>query len=1026
VSGVGREAAFESSIEAHLLSHRWGRLDPASYDVARGLFADELVGFVEVSQPDEWSQLVARHGGDAQARVKVGKRVADELTNRGTVDVLRRGVKDSGVAFRVAAFAPANGLTPDLVALYEANRLGVVRQLHHSESNPGSSLDLVLTLNGIPVATVELKNPLTHQTVEHAMVQYRSDRTPADLIFKHRAVVHFAVDPHQVYMTTRLARQDTQFLPFNQGSAGAGNPGGAGNPENPGGYQAAYLWERVWARDAWLAILGSFVHSAEVFDDAGNKTGVQRILFPRFHQWDAVSKLLAATRSAGPGVDRLVMHSAGSGKSNTIAWLAHQLSRLHTPSFHGDLTEEVKAAGLGVDQPIFHKVVVITDRVVLDRQLQSTVAGFDHTPGTIVSVTENSAQLRAALEGNAARVIVTTLQKFPVVAQAATELAGSRFAVIIDEAHSSSSGEAMKDLKVVLGGQGEALEEFEAVEAEAEDAVQDAGDVVAASMVARGKQSNLSFFAFTATPKPKTLELFGEKVTGADGVELRVPFHTYSMRQAIDERFIMDVLANYTTYATYYKLANTGPEDPNVPVRKASAALARFVSLHPTNLDQKAEVIVEHFRQKVAHKMQGRAKAMVVTRSRLHAVRYQRAIQRYIEAKGYDKGAAPLKALVAFSGSLTDPDMPGVVFTEAMMNGFGEAQLPKRFAGDDYQVLVVAEKYQTGFDQPLLHTMYVDKPLAGVKAVQTLSRLNRVHPDKQDTFVLDFANAAEDIQEAFRPFFESAAATATDPNMLYALQQRIHAALVIDPVEQAAAVKALLSGETKQQKAVYSNLDPAVARYTALDEDAQADFSDALVSYVRAYSFLAQVMPWSERDLEELYVYGKLLAELLPRRPGEPLPQISDAVRLTHLRHEMTGDQLDLALNPDAEQEPGKAFHGQGQGKQVEQPQDLLSVVIQRLNDAFGLDLTDADRIWFEQQKQVILDDPDMRVVALNNDREQFGIVLEKVADDMIVDRHQANAVLFDAYFDKPGVREALLAYLASVYDDIRKQDAAE
>jgi type I restriction enzyme R subunit len=1021
MSGVGREAAFESSIEAHLLAHRWVKLDPASYDVARGLFVDELVGFVEGSQPNEWSQLVTRHGGELQAREKVAKRVADELTKRGTLDVLRRGVKDSGVSFKVAAFAPANGLTPDLVALYDANRLGVVRQLHHSESNPGSSLDLVLSLNGIPVATAELKNPLTHQSVEQAMAQYRTDRNPADLIFKHRAVVHFAVDPHQVYMTTRLARQDTQFLPFNQGSAGAGNPGGAGNPDNPDGYQTAYLWERVWERDAWLAILGSFVHSAEVFDDAGNKTGVQRILFPRFHQWDAVTKLLAVTRAAGPGVDRLVMHSAGSGKSNTIAWLAHQLSRLHTPSLHGDLTEAVKEAGLGIDQPIFHKVVVITDRVVLDRQLQSTVAGFDHTPGTIVSVTENSAQLRAALEGNAARVIVTTLQKFPVVAKAATELAGSRFAVIIDEAHSSSSGEAMKELKVVLGGQGEALQEFEAVEAELEDSVQDAGDVVAASMAARGKQSNLSFFAFTATPKPKTLELFGEKVTGPDGTDLRVPFHTYSMRQAIDEQFIMDVLANYTTYATYYKLANTGPEDPNVPVRKASAALARFVSLHPTNLDQKAEVIVEHFRQKVAHKMQGRAKAMVVTRSRLHAVRYQRAIQAYIEAKGYDKGTTPLKALVAFSGSLTDPDMPGVVFTEAMMNGFGEAQLPKRFAGDGYQVLVVAEKYQTGFDQPLLHTMYVDKPLAGVKAVQTLSRLNRVHPDKQDTFVLDFANAAEDIQEAFRPFFESAAATATDPNMLYALQSRIEAALVIDAGEQAAAVKALLSGDDKKQKAVYANLDPAVARYTALDEDAQVVFADALTSYVRAYSFLAQVMPWSEREMEELYVYGKLLAEVLPRRPGEPLPQISDAVRLTHLRHEMTGDQLDLGLDANTEQEPGKAFHGEGQGKQVEQPLDLLSVVIQRLNDAFGVLLSDADQLLFVQQKQVVIDDPESRVVALNNDRKQFELFLEKFADDMIVDRHQANGVLFDAYWEKPEFRSAVIAYLATAYDDIRK-----
>lgn len=1019
MSGVHQEAAFESSIESDLLTFGWYVLAPGGYDVKLGLFPSELVAFIRESQPKEWAELVKRLGGETVAAEKVVKRVADELTARGVVDVLRGVVKDTGVTFRVAAFAPANGLTPVLWEQYEENRLGMVRQLHHSESQPQDSLDVVLVLNGIPVATAELKNPLTGQSVEDAMAQYRSDRNPADLIFKHRALVHFAVDPHQVYMTTRLAGQDTVFLPFNQGSNGAGAAGGAGNPANPGGYATAYLWQRVWQPDNWLNVLGSFVHAEEVYDDAGVKTGVQRILFPRFHQWDAVTQLLAATREDGPGVDRLVMHSAGSGKSNTIAWTAHQLSRLHTPSVVEQMTARLLETDLGINQPIFHKVIVITDRVVLDRQLQATVAGFDHTPGTIVSITENSQQLREALEGNTARIIITTLQKFPVVAKAATDLAGSRFAVIIDEAHSSTTGEAMKELKSVLSGDA-ALEAFQAAELVAEESVPEAEDVVAASMAARGKQGNLSFFAFTATPKPKTLELFGETATGPDGEPVKAPFHTYSMRQAIDEHFIMDVLANYTTYDTYYKLANAGADDPSVPVGKASAALARFVSLHPTNLAQKAEVIVEHFRQKTQGKMHGRAKAMVVTRSRLHAVRYKQAIDAYIAKKGYDKGTVPLRALVAFFGSLSDPDAPGVTYTEAMMNGFGEAQLPKRFAGNEFQVLVVAEKYQTGFDQPLLHTMYVDKKLAGVKAVQTLSRLNRIHPDKADTFVLDFANSAEEIQDAFRPFYETATAAPTDPNILYTLQQTIDGAQVIHPDERTAAVLALLSGQAKQQQVVYANLDPPVTRYTALDEDEQAKFADALQSYVRAYAFLAQVMPWTERELEELYLYGKALLPLLPRQPGDPLPQLSEAVLLTHLRNEVTGDQLDLALD-QGDAEPGHAFTGGGKGKVVDPPVDHLSAIIGKINDQFGMNLTDADRIWFEQQKQTVLVNKDARVVALNNDYDQFKIMLEKLAEEMIVDRHQANGLLFDAYFEKPGFREHLLEYLGEAYHEIRK-----
>lgn len=998
---VHNEAAFEVSIEARLLANGWITADPKTYDRKLGLFPAEVVEFLKTSQPKEWGKYVIALGGEGAAGQKITRWLAEQIDQRGTIDVLRGVIKHSGVTFRTAYFKPANTLTPELGERYAANRLSVIRQLHHSESNAADSLDLVLTVNGIPVATAELKNPLTHQTVENAMEQYRSDRNPADLIFAKRTLVHFAVDPHRVHMTTKLAKQETVFLPFNEGSGGPGHTGGDGNPPNPNGYQSAYLWEDVWKREAWLDLLANFVHVSD-----------GSVLFPRFHQWHAVRSILAATVRDGAGIDRLIQHSAGSGKSNTIAWTAHSLSRLHNAD----------------NQPIFDKVVIITDRVVLDKQLQETVAGLDHTPGTIVKIDENSAQLRTALEGNAARVIITTLQKFPVIAATANQVAGKNFAIIVDEAHSSTSGDAIKQMKKVLstgssgGGGGSSPEETlaaaESIEAAIEAIEQDAVESIVESAEARGKHPNLSFFAFTATPKPKTLNLFGEKVT-IDGEEVHRPFHLYSMRQAIEEGFILDVLRFYTTYSTYYKLANTEPRiDPEVPASKAKAQLARFVSLHPYNLGQKAEIIVEHFRQKTAGKIGGHAKAMVVTRSRLHAVRYKEAIDKYIKTKGYGTGSHPLRTLVAFSGTVTDPDHPEVLYTEAAMNGFGEGQLPKRFAGDDYQVLVVAEKYQTGFDQPLLHTMYVDKKLANVRAVQTLSRLNRMHPGKDDTFVLDFANSAEEIQEAFRPFFEETFAAPTDPNILYNLEHEIRSAGVVDPIEMRVAVEALLSGVATKQNLVYAKIGPAVQRFEDLDEDAQQSFRDALTSYVRAYVFLAQIMPWISPELEELFLYGKVLLLELPTGPGEPMPLLSKSVQLTHLRTSVIGDES-LSLNEGTD-EAGEALPGGGKGKQAESPMDKLSALIESLNEKFGLNLGEADKVWMDQQWVAVKSDDVMREIALNNDKTQFKIALGHKAKDMIVERHEANGMLFDTFFSNPEFQHRLLEFLGGTYEEFR------
>lgn len=995
---ITQEAAFESNIEAALLDEGWHKLEPTAYNRSGGLFEDEVLAFVQQSQPKAWAQLVKRHGGDTTAKQKFIKVVSDAIDHRGTISVLRSPVKDSGVSVRLCYFKPASGLSGEQGARYAANRLGVVRQLHHSESNTFDSVDLALVVNGIPVATAELKNPLTGQGIEQAMTQYRTDRNPHDLIFAKRTLVHFAVDPHLVAMTTKLAGQDTRFLPFNLGTAGPGRPGAAGNPMMPGIYSTEYLWREVWQRDSWLDLLGSFIHVED-----------SRVLFPRFHQWHAVRSLIEATRKDGAGVDRLVQHSAGSGKSNTIAWTAHALSRLHGED----------------DQPIFDKVVVITDRRVLDRQLQETVAGLEHTPGTIVRIDQHSTQLKEALSGNAARVIITTLQKFPVVAKLAAEegaagegkdIVGRRFAIIIDEAHSSSSGDSVSKMKKVLKGEA-ALQEAEAEEALAVKS-SSSEDLLLASALNRGKKQNLSFFAFTATPKPKTLDTFGQ--LDADGHKR--PFHTYSMRQAIDEGFILDVLANYTTYATYYKLANTHPRnDPEMDASKAKAALAAYVSLHPYQLEQKAQVIVEHFRQKSAGKIDGHAKAMVVTRSRLHAVRMKQALDAYITRMGYTAGERPLRTLVAFSGTVTDPDAQDLSWTEASINGFPETQLPKRFTEDEFQVLVVAEKYQTGFDQPLLHTMYVDKKLSGVKAVQTLSRLNRTHPGKVDTFVLDFANTSDEIKEAFSEFYEESFATPTEPNLLYGWEHDLMAAGVLSMPEMEAAVGALLSEDPAQQSVIYSNLGFAVGRFVGLEEEAQDEFRGKLQSFCRAYAFVAQVMPFTDTDLERLFLYGRMLLVELPGSENDPMPQLSKSVQLTHLRIAVTSE---VAIELQASDEPGNAFPGEGKGKQVDPVMDKLSALISAMNEKYGADLGEPDKVWVDQQWSVVKGDDQMRAVAENNDRSQYEQVLWQKIKDLVVERHDKNGVLFDMFFANPDFQTSLVNYLAGTYDEFRSEVA--
>jgi type I restriction enzyme R subunit len=1013
------ESTLEKIITEHLFENDWKIGLRTNYSREIGIDVEELRLFILSTQEEAWVRLVSLHGGEEQSWKKFSERLAKEIDNRGTIDVLRKGVVDLGVKFQLAYFIPAHDLTPENREKYNANRATATRQIKMSEINVDDSIDLVFFLNGIPVATAELKAQTASQNVKHAIKQYRYDRKPNDLIFRSRSLVNFAIDENDVFMTTQLKGVSTIFLPFNKGAAGPGKAGGMGNPLDPEGEKTRYFWHEVLQRDNWLRILGSYIHVSYKVDEAtGKKTGEKTVIFPRFHQWHSVEAMVEATANSGPGVNRLAQHSAGSGKSNTISWLAHRLSVLHSPSVI-DPNGPLASKGISSNEPLFDKVIVVTDRRVLDQQLRDTVASFDHQPGSIVSVREDAgsknAQLRAALETKATRIIITTIQTFPVVAKSATDLAGTRFAIIVDEAHSGQSGDTAKDLKLVLGGGNtsdalQAAEDFDSMNTIVEESFE---DLLEKSLSARGKAENITFFAFTATPKSKTLELFGEKVFSTTGEPVFVAFHQYSMKQAIEEAYILDVLKNYTTYKTYYKLANDlGDHDVEVPKSKAASALARYASLHPTNLSQKAEIIVEHFRANTAKKIDGSAKAMVVTRSRLHAVRYKQAIDAYIAEKNY----RDVRTLVAFSGTVYDPDVSGSEYTEHLMNAIKSSAIPEEFA-KSYQVLVVAEKFQTGFDQPLLHTMYVDKKLNGIAAVQTLSRLNRIHPDKEDTFVLDFVNDAEEIQEAFRPYYEETTAIPTDPNILFNLQQRLMAANILHKDEMRLAVDGILKATTAGSSALKANTDTAVERWNLLDDESKIDFKSLCRNYVAAYSFLAQIVPFKNPELEELYYYTKMLERRLLLGSGGGTVDIDESVVLTHLRTQIVAQNEDLSLEHGTEDPMDPAIIEGAGGKPAEET-ELLSRLIADLNDRFGLNLTDADRIWFEQQQKHYANDPDLMEVARANDYDNFEMHFVPLVADGLIERHEANEDLFKAFFNQPDFQRMMTRALSmSLYN---------
>ena len=998
--GIHTELTFEEAIESNLLEHGgYVKGSSTDFDVKLGLFPSYIINFLKQSQPKAWDKIANTHKDEVEQ--KVIQRLVKEIDLRGALDVIRKGFTDYGVKFQMAYFKPESSLNPEADELYQTNHLSVTRQLYYERVGK-NSLDMVLSLNGLPIATIELKNQFSGQSVENAKKQYVYDREPNEPIFqfKKRALVHFAVDTDEAYMTTKLDGKNTRYLPFN-----LGYNNGAGNPPNPNGYRTAYLWKQVWTKDSFMDIIGKFLHlSVEEFELNGVKKKKETIIFPRFHQMQVVRTVTADARVQGAGKNYLIQHSAGSGKSNSIAWLSYRLSSLHDDQ----------------NNRVFDSVIVITDRKVLDSQLQNTIYQFEHKDGVVQKIDKDSTQLANAITAGS-HIIITTLQKFPFILDKIGEIPARKYAVIIDEAHSSQGGEATKKMKEVLSAK--SLEEAEKDEAYT-GLEEDAEDEIRKSMLARGKQNNLSFFAFTATPKPKTVEVFG--TMGKNGKP--EPFHLYSMKQAIEEGFILDVLKNYTTYKTYFKLSKEIEDDPKVNKKKASRAIGRFMSLHPHNLAQKTEVMVEHFRQVVSKKIGGKAKAMVVTSSRLHAVRYKEEFDNYIKEKGYND----VKTIVAFSGKVIYGNAPEGV-TEVELNGFAEKELPRKFASDEYQLLLVADKYQTGFDQPLLHTMYVDKKLSGVKAVQTLSRLNRMCAGKEDTFVLDFANETQDILDSFQPYYELTSITEnSDPNHLYDLKAELDKANVIWETEVNnfcnLFFKSSKSLSTSDQGKLNAYIDPAVERFKALPEETnevlgtetnQDDFKNSLQTFCRTYSFLTQIMPFSDVDLEKLFTYGRFLLKKLPRTSQNDKFKLGDEVSLEYYRLQKIAEH-----NIVMESRGVYELEGGGQAgiRLTKEEEANLSEIIEVLNKKFQTEFNTADKLFFDQIEEELVVHGGLKEQAQNNPIENFKFGFKELFLDKLIARMEQNQDIFTKMMDDKEFGDVVKGYmLKKVYERLSR-----
>lgn len=1034
------EIAFENEICDYLGNNGWIYEDGAAklYDRPRALFAPDLIAWIQETQPDSWEVLSKSHG--AQVENVLLDRIRKSLNDRGTLDVIRQGVEIIGLKkqLSLSQFKPSLAMNPDTLKKYAANRLRVIRQVRYSQHNE-NAIDLVLFLNGIPVTTVELKTDFT-QSVWDAVDQYKFDREPKPkgqgtseplLAFPSGALVHFAVSNMEVMMTTKLEGPATSFLPFNRGDDGA-----AGNPANEkGGHRTAYLWEQVWARDSFLEILQRYV-----IGQRDKKKQIKKLIFPRYHQLDVTRKLVSTILDEGAGHKYLIQHSAGSGKTNSIAWTAHFLADLHDAN----------------NKKVFDTVVVVSDRTVLDNQLQEAIFDFQRVTGVVETINNEtgskSANLAQALSGGK-KIIVCTIQTFPRALTAVQELAateGKQFAVIADEAHSSQTGEAAAKLKQVLSPE-EMKEIAEGGEVSTED-------LLAAQMASKAGAKGITYIAFTATPKAKTLQLFGRapNLDVPQGPEnLPEPFHVYSMRQAIEEGFILDVLKNYTTYKTAFKLAHNGKEFDEREVERSEAmkGIMRWVKLHPYNISQKVQIVVEHFRENVSPLLNGRAKAMVVVSSRLEAVRWQLAIEKYIKDQGY-----PIGTLVAFSGEVNDSESGPEPFTEnskQLNQNLKGRDIREAFDTDEYHILLVANKFQTGFDQPLLCGMYIDKRLAGIQAVQTLSRLNRAYPGKDTTYILDFANDTEDILSAFKTYYKTAVLeNITDPNLVYDLRTKLDSAGFYDTFEVDRVVEVELNERSKQSD-LTAALEPVASKILRRYKEAKETFRSAesigdaglaaeakeeinvlqlfkrdMGSYIRLYAFLSQIFDYGNTDIEKRSIFFKLLIPLLDFGRERDNIDFSKVLMTHHSLRNLGKRQLPLAHGDAQKLKPiTEAGAGQVQDKQ----KAALAEIIGLVNGLFEGELTDDDQLIYVNNvlKGKLLESDVLVTQACNNTKEQFAASpdLGNALVDAIMDAYDAHQTMSKQALDSTDKQKRLLDILlgpVGLYEALKKRGGEE
>lgn len=997
------EKRFEQDIETYFLNHGFRKVLPSTYDKEKMLFSDVLEEFVSTTQPKAWARYTKLYG--ASAVDKLTRRVNTAISESNVLDVLKKGIKDMGIEIKLCYFKPSSNLNQDLVKLYEGNICGITRQFPYSKNN-NNTIDTVLSINGIPLFAFELKDQLKGQDVNNAMRQWKEDRDPKEPIFKfgQRFLCYFAIDLYDAFMTTELKGDYTRFLPFNQGSNGAGNPGGKGNPKNDEGYPTSYIWERVFSVDSMIDLIAKFITITEEKEEKNGKSYItKKIIFPRYHQYDVVKKILADVKDKGAGINYLIEHSAGSGKSNSIAWIAYRLAS----AFDKD------------DKYIFDSVIIVTNRIVLDSQLQDTINSFDHKAGLVECITQKKGS-RGLVDAinDKKKIIICTIQKFLYAYKDFDELKGRNFAVIIDEAHQGQSGESARTLRSSLIDVEKEKKAFAEENDMNPDAIEETEELL--NILGQGHHENQSFFAFTATPINKTLELFGTSI----GDEKKKPFHTYSMRQAIEEGFILDVLSTYVTIKEAFKLITNTEDNPELLEEKAKRALFKYYKQHEFTISQKVDMIMDNFLNNGRKKINGHGKAMIVTDSRQSAVLYYQAVKEYLSKHPDEtKGCG---VLVAFSGKVKF-DGDDTEYIEAEMNEYpdgkkinSDAKFRKAFKSDDFNIMVVADKYQTGYDEPLLHSMFVDKKLKGVNAVQTLSRLNRTCPFKNDTFVLDFANTSESIKESFQPFYEETTLVGSiDVNRVYDLRSKLNEFAIFndEDIDKFYAIMKVNSDKKKQDDSAIGKLvsvmKPAVDNYADLDDDKRLLARDTMMKFIRSYGFVTQLVRINDEDLFKDYLYISHLIRLLPKTQY-PVFDLTGKVSLEYAKLKET---FKGAI--ELEKEGGEVVPGKGaKPAKKSNKTDTLERIVEKVNEKYQDDFSAADKVALDSVFQMLMGDPVVKKklteYAKTNDAQMFiKSIFPKEFERVLVECYTKNDDAFQRLLGNDQFQKAVMDIMA-------------